>query len=370
VFACAWMPIFGLVAWLLVQEGLPLPRAALALLVLVVFVALFGWLTLRGALAPDDFAPGPEHARVVRRRMLVLAVMAVLVMTLTWLAPGLGAWWLAMHVIVAAGLSLPLPQAVAWTAALVGITITSAWLATGGFDATLLTLAAFGASAMAVRQLTISVGQLRLAREELARLAVAEERVRFARDLHDLLGHTLSLVVLKSELAGRLLPKAPDRAAAEIHDVEVAARDALRQVRDAVAGYRQPTLRAELDAAREVLSAAGIGVRVEHTTSVLPATVDALLAWAVREGVTNVVRHSRARSCTIRLCLIDANARVEIIDDGHGVSCVAAPGSGLVGLAERAAARGGWMRAAPAPDGGFSLVVEAPVDASSTARSM
>jgi two-component system, NarL family, sensor histidine kinase DesK len=269
---------------------------------------------------------------------------------------------------VAAGLSLPLAQAVAWTAALVGITVTSAWLATGAFDVRLLTLAAFGASAMAVRQLTISVGQLRLAREELARLAVAEERVRFARDLHDLLGHTLSLIVLKSELAGRLVPKAPDRASAEIHDVEVAARDALRQVRDAVAGYRQPTLRAELEAACEVLSAAGIGVRVEDMTSVLPATVDALLAWAVREGVTNVVRHSRARSCTVRVCSIDGNARVEITDDGRGVSCVAAPGSGLAGLAERAAARGGWMRAGPAPDGAFSLIVEAPLGGSSTAR--
>ena len=140
-------------------------------------------------------------------------------------------------------------------------------------------------------------------------------------------------------------------------------------MRDAVAGYRQPSLRAELAAAREVLSAAGMSVQVEDTAGVLPVTVDALLAWAVREGATNVVRHSRARMCTVRASADDATARVEIIDDGRGVDGGVASGSGLTGLAERASAHGGWMCAAPLPVGGYSLVVMAPLGAPVAARS-
>src|SRR5262249_3539777 len=157
----------------------------------------------------------------------------------------------------------------------------------------------FGGSAVAFRHLTATVAQLRRAREELARGAVNEERLRFARDLHDLLGHSLSTIVLKSELAGRLVP--PGRAAAEIADVQRAARDALQQVRAAVAGYRRPSLVSEIAAARELLAAAGIDARIGPSPAALPLAADGLLGWAVREGVTNVVRHSRARLCTIRL---------------------------------------------------------------------
>jgi two-component system, NarL family, sensor histidine kinase DesK len=295
--------------------------------------------------------------------------MTGVLLLLIVLAPGLSLWWLAMHVVIAAGLSLPWQLAIPWTASAVGMALACAWLATDDFDPRLLILMAFGAGAMAVRQLSISVGQLHLAREELARLAVAEERLRFSRDLHDLLGHAMSMVVLKSELAGRLLPMAPERARAEVGDVEVAAREALRQVRDAVAGYRQPTLRAELAAAPEVLNAAGIGVRIDDSAGGLAVAVDTLLAWAVREGVTNVVRHSRASVCTIRTSADHGLARIEITNNGRGAAPSHASGSGLAGLAERAIAINGCMRAGPLLEGGFALLGEAPVGTIPNARS-
>src|SRR5262249_42532339 len=113
---------------------------------------------------------------------------------------------------------------------------------------------------------------------------------------------------------------------------------------------------------------AGIAARIEEDAGVLPVAVDALLAWAVREGVTNVVRHSRARTCTIRVGVDGEVARVELRDDGRGTDGIAPSGSGLVGLAERAAAGGGCMRAGPLPEGGFGLVVGAPIVASMSAR--
>jgi two-component system, NarL family, sensor histidine kinase DesK len=201
---------------------------------------------------------------------------------------------------------------------------------------------------------------LRLAREEIARLAVSEERLRFARDLHDLLGHSLSVVVLKAELAGRLAATAPDRAAEEMGDVERVAREALREVRDAVAGYRQPSLDQELDSARGTLRAAGVLGRFEPLAGPLPAGLDATLAWALREGVTNVVRHSGARQAQVLLSRDDWQVRLELVDDGRGCDGCE-PGNGLKGLRERVEARGGRLESGPRPDGGFRLAVSLPL---------
>jgi two-component system, NarL family, sensor histidine kinase DesK len=288
--------------------------------------------------------------------------MTVLVGMLALLAPSSGVWWLIMHIVVGAGLALPLRVAAGTIAGLVALALAGEWLVAGRFEVLLLMQAAFGAGAMAIRELTIKVAQLRAAREELARLAVAEERLRFARDLHDLLGHSLSVIVLKSELAGKLLPSAPERAAVEIGDVERGAREALRQVRAAVAGYRLPILESELAAARELLAAAGIAGTIQQMAGPLPTALDGLLAWAVREGVTNVIRHSHALCCSIVVSRADDVARVEIRDDGEGALARSpVSGSGLAGLVERAPDYGGYLRAGPLPQGGFSLVVEAPV---------
>ncbi|HEY7850653.1 MAG TPA: sensor histidine kinase, partial [Ktedonobacterales bacterium] len=225
--------------------------------------------------------------------------------------------------------------------------------------------------------------ELRRARQEIARLAVSEERLRFARDLHDLLGHTLSLITLKSELARRLVAVAPEQAAVEIGDIETAARQALIEVREAVSGYRQPTLQSELSGARELLAAAGIAFTQRGVAPPLAPGAEAALSWAVREGVTNVIRHSQARSCVITLSQQDGRVTVDVRDDGRasavGSGGPAAPqhdsapgdnspviatrGAGLAGLRERVAALGGACEAGAAEGGGWRLAVSLPISA-------
>lgn len=357
-FVLGWLLALFVVAGIVIRHGLSVRRLVASLSCLALLAGLYLWLSHRVLDPPDLTAHGAAPARV-HRRLLVIAAMALLVVVLNLLIPQVGMWWLFMHPVVAAGLALPPPLATATTLSLLAIAFCVAWL-DGQVEVMLLLLVAFGAGAMAIRQLTLTVAQLGHAREELARSAVNEERVRFARDLHDLLGHSLSMIVLKSELAGRLIRDAPTRAAAEIAEIERAARDALREVRAAVSGYRQPSLRSELAAARELLSAAGIASDVEHSGGSVPPEVDGLLAWAVREGVTNVIRHSRARSCTIRVGRVDAEVKVEVSDDGRGADADGrAGGSGLAGLAERAASQGGRVVAGPRPGGGFRLVMEA-----------
>jgi len=360
-FVLGWLPVLGLVVWGLAQGQHGPARLAVVFFGLAMLAGLYLWLTLRDALASADLTPAGPPRAVLRRRLQLLAAMSVLVVALTLIIPPAGVWWLVMYAIIAAGLALPPRLAAAVIAGLVALAMASAWLVTGRLEVMLLVEIGFGAGAIAIRQLTIAVSQLRAAREELAHLAVAEERLRFARDLHDLLGHSLSVIVLKSELAGRLLPSAHARAAVEVGDIEHAAREALRQVRAAVAGYRSPTLQAELAAARELLAAAGIATIVDHQAGPLPPALDGLLAWTVREAVTNVIRHSRARQCAIRIGRRGDVVCVEVTDDGRGAGDVAlAGGSGLAGLAERAAAHDGRLRVGPLPGVGFALQLEAP----------
>lgn len=370
-FVVGWLPGLGFSAWAVAQHRPDLPRLAIVLPAFAALGGLYLWLTLRDAMGPADVSSDGPSPSTLRRRYLLLALMTAVIVALITLLPRSGVWWLVMYPIVAAGLVLPPLHAGALTAGLVGLSIGSAVLATGAFDVMLLLQFAFGAGAIAIRRLTITVAQLRAAREEVARLAVTEERLRFARDLHDLLGHSLSMIVLKSELAGRLLPAAPGGAATEIRDVERAARQALSQVRAAVAGYRQPSLRGELAAARELLAAAGIAVEIEEVAAVLPPAQDGLLAWAVREGVTNVIRHSRARRCTITISEEAGWVRATIADDGRGLTQDeggSGSGSGLSGLAERTAVLGGRLDAGSVEGNGFRLVVEAPVKSTAEAR--
>jgi two-component system sensor histidine kinase DesK len=185
---------------------------------------------------------------------------------------------------------------------------------------------------------------LRAAREEVARLATEQERMRIARDLHDLLGHTLTTVTVKAGLARRLVYRDADRAEAELADVERLARQCLVDVRAAVAGYREVSLAVELATAREVLAAAGIAADLPHAVDQVPGELRELFGWAVREGVTNAVRHSRARRVRIS---VDERA-VEVVDDGPGAPPPATTGgTGLAGLAERAARLGGRVEAGP-----------------------
>jgi two-component system sensor histidine kinase DesK len=188
-------------------------------------------------------------------------------------------------------------------------------------------------------------------REENARLALSDERNRFARDLHDILGHSLTVITVKAELANRLFDVDTDRARAELRDLERLSRDALADVRRAVEGYRELTLPGELARARAALSAAEIDAVLPNSTDEVPSDRRELFAWTVREGITNVIRHSAARRCQVSL---SADA-VEIRDDGRG-PVDGAPGHGLVGLRERAAAMGATV-VTEALDPGFSLKV-------------
>ncbi|MDQ6784412.1 MAG: histidine kinase [Actinomycetota bacterium] len=206
---------------------------------------------------------------------------------------------------------------------------------------------------------------LERAQEEKARVAVAEERLRFARDLHDLLGHSLSVITLKSELAGRLLAVDAGRAGTEMAEIELVARRALKEVREAVSGYHQATLAVELAGARKALASAHISWAEDVDTDLaLPESVEAVLAWTVREGVTNVVRHSGAATCTLTLDVDDttADATMSIVDDGTGGDGTGG-GNGLRGLGERVAAVAGTVTAGPGPDGGYRLAVTVPVPA-------
>ncbi|MEU8037701.1 sensor histidine kinase [Streptosporangium sp. NPDC049078] len=211
---------------------------------------------------------------------------------------------------------------------------------------------------MGVRNTRMLVVRLRQAQEEVARLAASEERLRIARDLHDLLGHSLSLIVLKSELAGRLAESGSERAVAEIRDIESVARQALVEVRDTVTGYRQRGLSGELDGARAALEAAGTRLTIRLAGPPLPEELDELLGWAVREGVTNVIRHARATRCEIEVTMDERAATLKIADDGRGTA-TDGQGSGLTGLTERVRAAGGTVSAGPRPSG-FVLLVTVP----------
>ncbi|WP_067133625.1 sensor histidine kinase [Microtetraspora malaysiensis] len=208
-----------------------------------------------------------------------------------------------------------------------------------------------------------AIRELQRTREELARAAVTEERLRFSRDLHDLLGHTLSVVVVKAEAVRRLAPRDVDAAVEQAADIERIGRQALTEVRAAVTGYRGRGLAAELDSARTALADAGIGLTIRTASVDLPPEVDALLGWAVREGMTNVIRHSGATRCEIELEQgTDGGIELRIGDDGGGSPDPgrepgARQGNGLAGLRERVRAAGGRLSAGSAPSGGFRLQV-------------
>jgi len=168
------------------------------------------------------------------------------------------------------------------------------------------------------------------------------ERERIARDLHDVLGHTLSVIVLKAELAGRLIPIDPARAIAEIADVERTSRSALAEVREAIGGYRARGLAAEIDSARVTLNAAGVTLIAEsnsnHTAALTPKEETAL-ALALREAVTNIVRHARATSCSLRF-VTEAGQRCLIVED-DGEHVMEREGNGIRGMRERVESIGG-----------------------------
>jgi two-component system, NarL family, sensor histidine kinase DesK len=199
---------------------------------------------------------------------------------------------------------------------------------------------------------------VRRAQEDVEEMAKLAERERIARDLHDVLGHTLSVIALKSELASKLSTIDPERAFQEIREVERVARHALTEVRSAVEGYRGHGLRGELQSAAEALGAAGVRLDTDVAAVPLPPKQETVLALAVREAITNIVRHARATMCRISLTQQDGRVVLRIEDDGVGG--LPREGNGLTGMRERVAAIGGRLDIGSAPGtgrSGFMLTV-------------
>lgn len=201
--------------------------------------------------------------------------------------------------------------------------------------------------------------ELRLSHEEVRRLAAAAERERISRDLHDLLGHTLSMVALKSELAGKLIGRDDAAARREIEEVQRVARDNLAEVRSAVTGLRATDFAAELVSARLLLESSGVQTTVEATDTSLPETLGSALALLLREAVTNIHRHARASRAQIRLDLRQGRAELRVQDDGCGG--IGRQGNGLSGLASRSALLGGTLRITSPKGGGTTLEISLPL---------
>lgn len=326
------------------------------LLGLAVFVALYvsllppsRWLTRLGA----------------RASLVALALLPVIAAALLLAGAPTSFGVLFVYCVVAAGLLLPEgPAIVVALATGLGIGLADLLHGTshGALAATVLTVISIGVLMTAFGRIARANRELRTTRRELARLAVSEERLRIARDLHDLLGHSLSVIALKSELARKLVEHEPSRAAAELDDIQAVSRTALAEVREAVEGYRQLGLADALEGARKALAAAGIDYDVAETEVSLPPDVDAVLAWAVREGTTNVIRHSQALHCAIRVRADVDAAAVEIEDDGNAEPTLDR-GSGLRGLGERAERLRGELEAGARPGGGFRLRLSVPLAA-------
>ncbi len=364
----AWLPLFIPTLVGFFQSHQPLPRFIATLVGVTLFFGIYLWASWHYArqLVVAQLPPRQTPPAVWLPLIMLIVLSIVLVL-------GNGPGWLALFYFTSGyvGGRLPIAQA---TRAIAGLTLLVAAVAllthAGWFviAQAMLFVCVIGGVIISMMRAIMTTWELRAARDEIARLAVMTERLRIARDLHDLLGHNLSLIALKSELAGRLISVAPAQAAVEIGDVEQVARSTLQEVREAVGGYRQPTLASELHGAQEILAAAGIAYRYEgdeHMLDGLPSPVEAVLAWTVREGVTNVIRHSRAHRCTIRLLRDRDTAGVEVIDDGVGVPATltgsANAGNGLHGLAERVTALGGHYQSGAHTGGGFHLTVSVPL---------
>ncbi|MET8980522.1 sensor histidine kinase [Streptomyces sp. NPDC004539] len=350
--------------------------------------------------------------------------LALLALVTCALAIGYGGTWLLFFPLLglATGAAVRMPHlrwvslALATLAGTVGV-LREGW---GSLDTAYTTWISTLVTA-AVLSLADTVRELRSAREELARRAVEKERLRFSRDLHDLLGHTLSVIVVKSEAARRLAPRNLEAALTQITDIESVGRQALTEIREAVTGYRESTFTTELDRSRSTLTTAGISPTITESGPPLSPQTAALLGWVVREAVTNIVRHSGATHCAIVLTGTPDRVRLTVTDDGPLLKVPRTPrttgpatadrddrsiardtegpgdnagscnadgtggsgdpgkvgdcgdqadplnpptlGTGLIGLRERLAAAGGTLEAGPGVRGGFTVTAELPTEA-------
>jgi two-component system sensor histidine kinase DesK len=370
----AWLVclVFPLIA--LLSEPVSLGHLALGLLALVGFATGYTWLMWPHPVSQEARARS-SFSFLLLGMLGTLALVFSLLYGPAWL-------WLFIGVSAMAGLLLPMRAAFAVIVLLTLFPLVLTLTMHGGVTgvdwwwliAFLLLVRGIGLDMIGVARMGSAIRELHTARRELARLAVIEERLRLSRDLHDLLGQTLSVITLKSELARGLVQEEPERCAQELADIERVSRKTLREVREAVAGYRQPNLASELEGARQLLEAAGIGAQIEPIKEALPPALDAALAWTVREGVTNVIRHSCARHCHIHLAHKNNMVGAEVLNDGgerEQEENTVRRGLGLTGLRERVCTLGGYLEAGPCMLQGkehFRLSVELPLQSQGNAK--
>ncbi len=372
--ACLFFPLVSLV-----REPGSSWHLALGLVALGWYAASYTWLMWPHPVHWADQARTCSwRARLLWLALVVLALVFSLLYGSAWL-------WLFIGVAAIAGVLLPMRAAFAAVAILMFFPVFIVVGTTGGTDgisavdwrwpiALLLLVRGLGLDMIGMARMGGAIRELHATRRELARLQVEEERLRLARDLHDLLGQTLSMITLKSELARHLVKEEPDRCVQELSEIERVARQTLREVREAVAGYRQPQLSSELEGARQLLSAAGINSQIEPLIEALPPETSAVLAWTVREGVTNVIRHSRAQHCLVRLTQKNGQVWAEVINDGDVLPHAESPtrqGIGLAGLRERVSALGGHLEVGPLTLSGtehFRVHVELPLQSHGAAQ--
>ena len=331
-----------------------------------------------------------EQPRLGRYGLVAIAVLAALACTVY------GKDWTPLWIYVSAATGMVLAAAPdGRRAATLGVAGVGAcyvffcWVSHENLTNTLIVLLPvllIGLAMMGFRMQMTLMHELAQARGTVAKLAANEERLRLARDMHDLTGQSLSVITLKSELAAKRLAKLPssaerDAVLTELGDIGRVSRQALHDIREAVSGYRRPTLAIEVITARNALEAAGIGLDDDAGLTLRSGTFDpdteAVLAWCLREAVTNVIRHSGARNCRISLAEHGRELTLGVTDDGRGLAepDLAAParqdqptkGSGLRGMSERLSAVGGRLSLGPADPGcasrGFRLTAAVPVSA-------
>ena len=341
----AWVLFAVPTAVAILASGFQPPQEAAAF-GFAVWGAVWAWIWLRAA-------GRNHHAEVVG-----LAAITVILTMFALIQPSPGGTFLVFAFIVA-GACFPLRRAL-WIMgglsllqlAIAVIRLTDLATVVNNLINSILV----GGVGVGARLLWQSYRELMAAREEIARLAVSEERLRFSRDLHDLLGQSLAVLVLKSELVAKQVPADTDESARqELRDLARVARKSLNDVREAAAGYRRPSLSMEIGNARNALRAAGIGLLVEDTLGRVAAEQDSGLAWCLREGVTNVLKHSGAKKCVLRLSRVDGNATLELVDDGRGAAALDGGGVGLIGLRERVEVAGGKFEVGTEPEAGVCL---------------
>jgi two-component system sensor histidine kinase DesK len=324
-----------------------------------------------------------ERPRRGRAGLAIIAVLAGLACVVY------GKSWTPMWIYVSAATGVILAgEADGWRRAVRGVLAVGAcyvffsWLShddPADFLIVLLPVLLIGVTMIGFRLQIGLMHELAQARETVAKLATNEERLRLARDMHDLTGQSLSMITLKSELAAKRLSRLPatpgrDTILGDLGDIGRVSRQTLHDIREAVSGYRRPTLAIEVITARNALDAAGIRLDDDPGLTLRSGTFDAdaeaVLAWCLREAVTNVIRHSGAKNCRIRLTPHPGELSLEVSDDGHGpgqsqADAQTSKGAGLRGISERLSAEGGRLSLGagdPTRGQGFKLTATVPVD--------